>query len=174
MILKIVTFENPIIRKKLKPVARLDRDVMKFVADMRQTVLAEKDPEGVGLAANQVGHDRRIFLAKIGQEFQPFINPEITHYSKDYFEEFEGCLSIPDLYGFVKRAKTVTVKYMGTDGKPKTQTFEGLPSRIMQHELDHLNGKLFIDHVKLQTKEIYHFTGTDDKGEPQFEKYRLE
>ncbi len=149
---------------------------------MRQTVLAEKDPEGVGLAANQVGLDKRIFLAKIapksktsaGSEFAAFINPEITNFSKEMQEEFEGCLSIPDIFGYVKRAQEVTVRYTNTKGQIKSRTFTGLPARIMQHEMDHLNGRLFIDHVQNQSKELYRYLGTNKKGEPEFEKLKIE
>lgn len=186
--MKILTLTHPIIRKKLKAVGRIDAHVKKTIEEMRKTVLAEKDPEGVGLAANQVGLDMRLFLAKIvdaksrkklsdverAKAFSPFINPEITSYGKEMDEVFEGCLSIPDLYGFVKRPKSISVKYTNIDGKTVQRSFTGMPARIIQHEVDHLNGRLFIDHVAVQTKELFRYTGLNDKGEPQFEKVRME
>lgn len=171
--MKILNLEQPIIRKKLKPVSVIDQSVKTLIEKMRQTVEAEQDPEGVGLAANQVGIDQRLFLAKIGKTFEPFINPEILEYGKEIDEQFEGCLSIPDLFGFVKRPKEVTVKYTTPEGKAVTKTLKGMPARIIQHEMDHLNGRLFIDHVAAQTRELFRYLGHDDKGEPQFEKLQL-
>lgn len=188
--MKILTLEHPIIRKKLKPVGRVDGELKKTIEAMRKTVVDEKDPEGVGLAANQVGLDLRLFLAKITQDkgkkeqkksdavrakdFIPFINPEITSFSKEMDEVFEGCLSIPDLFGFVKRPKGLTARYTNSEGKVVTKEFSGMPARIIQHEVDHLNGRLFIDHVAIQTKELFRYLGTNDKGEPKFEKVKLE
>lgn len=188
--MKILTLEHPIIRKKLKPVGRVDNAIKKTIEEMRKTVVAEKDPEGVGLAANQVGIDLRLFLAKMPQDkekkeskksdaerardFIPFINPEITAFSKEMDEVFEGCLSIPDLFGFVKRPKELTVRYTNSEGKIVTKEFSGMPARIIQHEVDHLNGRLFIDHVAIQTKELFRYLETNDKGEPKFEKINME
>lgn len=173
-ILKIVTAEHPLIRKKLSAVKTIDNRIKELIEDMRKTVINEQDPEGVGLAANQVGVDSRVYLAKIGKEFVAFINPEIITYSKEMAEQFEGCLSITDYFGFVTRAKEVTVRYTTEKGKVGTKSFKGLAARIMQHELDHLNGRLFIDHVAVQSKEVFKYLGNDEKGEPKFEKYRLD
>ena len=137
------------LRQVSKPVAKIDSSIKKLVADMFETMY---DAPGIGLAAIQIGEPRRIVtmdLSKKEGETQPqvFINPEIVDESDDKSVHEEGCLSIPEYYEEVERPASVTVKYLDLDGKPHEVKASGLFATCIQHEVDHLNGVLFIDHI---------------------------
>ena len=132
-----------------KPVAKIDASAKKLVQDMFETMYAAP---GIGLAAIQVGEARRIItmdLAKKDEEKQPqvFINPEIVSKSKELSTHEEGCLSIPEYYEEVERPATVRVRYLDLDGKQHEVEATGLLATCIQHEIDHLDGVLFIDHI---------------------------
>ncbi len=137
------------LRQVSKPVAKIDSSIKKLVADMFETMY---DAPGIGLAAIQIGEPRRIVtmdLSKKEGETQPqvFINPEIVDESDDKSVHEEGCLSIPEYYEEVERPAAVTVKYLALDGKQHEVKATGLFATCIQHEIDHLNGVLFIDHI---------------------------
>ena len=137
------------LRQVSKPVGKIDSSIKKLVADMFETMY---DAPGIGLAAIQIGEPRRIVtmdLSKKEGETQPqvFINPEIVDESDDKSVHEEGCLSIPEYYEEVERPASVTVKYLDLDGKPHEVKATGLFATCIQHEIDHLNGVLFIDHI---------------------------
>jgi peptide deformylase len=140
-----------------KPVAKVDSAVRKLVEDMFETMY---DAPGIGLAAIQVGEPRRIVtldLAKKDEPKQPqvFINPELVWQSEERKVHEEGCLSIPEYYEEVERPAQVAVKYLDRDGKPQQIEATGLLATCLQHEIDHLNGVLFIDHIsKLKRDRI--------------------
>jgi peptide deformylase len=132
-----------------KPVARVDAAIRKLVEDMFETMY---DAPGIGLAAIQVGEPRRIVtmdLAKKDEPKQPqvFINPELVWESKDLKTYEEGCLSIPEYYEEVERPAEVKVKYLDIEGNEQEVEASGLLATCLQHEIDHLNGVLFIDHI---------------------------
>ena len=132
-----------------KPVAKIDSSVKKLVADMFDTMY---DAPGIGLAAIQIGEPKRVVtmdLAKKEGEKEPmvFINPEIVDESDEKSVHEEGCLSIPEYYEDVERPAVVTVKYLDLDGKEQRAKASGLFATCIQHEIDHLNGVLFIDHI---------------------------
>ena len=145
-ILKVVKYPDPVLSTRTKEVKKITDEDRKLVRDMIDTMYAEN---GVGLAANQVGIPKRIFVASAdqvkGQEMVYF-NPEIVR-SEGVIKEFEGCLSVPEFYEPVKRAKRVWMRATTLDGKRVEVKGEGLVSRIFQHEIDHLNGILFIDRL---------------------------
>lgn len=147
-ILKVVKFPDKVLSTKAEEVHRITDADHKLVRDMIDTMFAE---EGVGLAANQVGILKRIFVASAdqvrGKELVCF-NPRIVR-TEGRTKEFEGCLSVPEFYEPVKRFKTVWIRAMTLDGKEIDLKGEGLLSRIFQHEIDHLNGILFIDRLGL-------------------------
>ena len=137
------------LREVSKPVSKVDSSVRKLVADMFDTMY---DAPGIGLAAIQIGEPRRIVtmdLAKMEGEKQPmvFINPEIVEESDELSVHEEGCLSIPEYYEDVKRPAAVTVKNLDLDGAEQEAKATGLFATCIQHENDHLNGVLFIDHI---------------------------
>ena len=145
-VLKVVKYPHPVLHTRTKEVKKITSEDLKLVRDMIDTMYAEN---GVGLAANQVGVSKRIFVASAdqvkGQEMVYF-NPEIVR-SEGVIKEFEGCLSVPEFYEPVKRAKRVWMKATTPDGRRVEVKGEGLISRIFQHEIDHLNGILFIDRL---------------------------
>ena len=145
-ILPVVKFPHKVLKTKTAKVDLITAEDKKLVRDMIDTMYAEN---GVGLAANQVGVSKQIFVASpdqvLGKELV-FFNPVITK-KEGSLKEFEGCLSVPDLYEPVKRFKRVWLRAMTLEGKTVEVKAEGLLARIFQHEVDHLNGFLFIDRL---------------------------
>jgi len=140
---KIVKNGDPVLRKISKKVDNIDKRTIVLIDDMRDTL--EKSG-GVGLAAVQVGILKRIVLVDNGEEVLELINPEIISKEGEQ-EEVEGCLSCPDVWGITRRPMKVTVTALDRNGEQKTYTGEGLTARCFCHEIDHLDGKLFIDDV---------------------------
>ena len=145
----ILTLPDPRLRLVSDPVKAIGAETRKLAEDMFETMYAAP---GIGLAAIQVGVPQRVItldLAKKDEPPQPqvFINPEITWYSEEKGVYEEGCLSIPEYYEEVERPARVKVKYLDVDGKPHEIEADGLLATCIQHEIDHLNGVLFIDHI---------------------------
>ncbi len=145
-------------RLRLKSVAvkALDKPVRALIDDMFETMYAAP---GIGLAAIQIGEPLRLVtmdLAKKDEPRQPqvFINPEVTWWSDVKATYEEGCLSIPEYYEEVERPKTVRVKYLDLDGKPRAIEAEGLLATCLQHEIDHVNGVLFIDYISKLKRDM--------------------
>ena len=153
----IIILPDKRLRLVSKPVAKITDDVRTLVADMFETMY--KAP-GIGLAAIQVGVPQRVVtmdLSKREAEAEPkvFINPEITWSSEEKSPYEEGCLSIPDIHEDVERPSRVKIKYLDLDGKAHEEDADGLFATCIQHEVDHLNGVLFIDHIsKLKRDRI--------------------
>jgi peptide deformylase len=146
---EIITLPDKTLRLKSEPVKAIDAGVKKLVDDMFETMY---EAPGIGLAAIQIGVAKRIItmdLSKKENEHKPqvFINAEIIWSSEDKSKYEEGCLSIPEYYEEVERPAEVKVKYLGLDGKSHEITAKGLLATCLQHEIDHTNGILFIDHL---------------------------
>ena len=139
-LLTILHHPDPKLRQKAKAVERFDAALQKFIDDMFETMYAAK---GIGLAAPQVGRLERLSVIDVDKQPIVLINPEIIE-SEGTIKGEEGCLSIPEIYGDVERAARVVVRAMGVDGKPFEIEGRELLSRCMQHEIDHLHGRLFI------------------------------
>jgi peptide deformylase len=138
---------SPVLRQRAAPVARVDDEVRQLVDDLFDTMRAAK---GVGLAANQVGMARRVAVVDTGEQDPPplvLINPTIVERSDDSETAEEGCLSIPEIYGEVERPLRVTVEALDRDGRPYRIDVMGYKARAIQHEIDHLDGVLFLDHL---------------------------
>jgi len=147
----IITGEkNPILRQKSKEVEHFTKEVYDLIEQMKQIVIKEN---ALGLAAVQIGIPKRIIVCRVNDEFKVFINPEIKAFSKQKDCLEEGCLSLPNIYGEVERPKTITLLAKNEEGKKIKLKVFGLLSRIIQHEIDHLNGILFIDKAKKIRKE---------------------
>jgi peptide deformylase len=145
----IIILPDKRLRLVSDPVKKIDAETKKLVADMFETMY---DAPGIGLAAIQVGVPRRIVtmdLSKKEEDAKPhvFINPQLLSVSDDKVVREEGCLSIPEFYEEVERPAKVKVKYLDLDGKEHELEAEGLLATCLQHEIDHLNGVLFIDHI---------------------------
>jgi len=130
-----------VLRKQAKAVSKLDRGVKKLVDDMVATM---RESNGLGLAANQIGVLQKVFVYDDGTGLGVLINPEIVSAAGEQIG-IEGCLSVPGLQGEVRRANEIVVKGKDLNGKPVKIKAEGLLARIIQHEIDHLDGTLFID-----------------------------
>ena len=144
--LKLRYIGDPILRRETEPVPAFDKSLKNFVNDMIKTMHKE---DGIGLAAPQIGHLKKIIVVDISgieEDEKPrvFINPEITHSSGESVVE-EGCLSIPEVREDVSRPEKIKVKYYNENGDNFEDEFDGWMARVLQHEIDHLNGILFVD-----------------------------
>lgn len=169
------------LRVKTKNVKKISPSLLQTLKDMVTTTLSFKDPEGVGLAATQIGHTERYFVGMIGENVEKkggnplkaFINPQITWYSKRTKKYFEGCLSIPDTWGDTIRSTSIKVTYMDDKGVAHKETLKGVNAWIFQHEVDHLDGILFADRVLQQKGKFYKFKGKDKAGGDIFEEITI-
>jgi peptide deformylase len=155
MIYPIVKFGNPVLEKKAEIVTVFDNELRKLIDDMFESMYAAR---GVGLAAPQVGVSRRIAVIDVTFKEDPkaklvLINPEIIH-TEGRFKQSEGCLSIPDFRENVTRPRAVTVRAQDEHGKIFELTGEELLARALQHETDHLNGKLYISHISALKRDL--------------------
>ena len=147
--MKIVIHPNKILREKAEKVEKIDKEIKNLVKEMKKTMIQQN---GVGLAANQIGKSLSIFVAYDNKKFYTFINPEIVKFfGKEKIME-EGCLSVPNVWGQIKRYEGVVISYQDLFGKKKKLKAKGLLAQIIQHEIDHLNGVLFIDKAIEVTK----------------------
>ena len=151
--MNIVTLGNDILRAKAEPVKNIDGNTAKIAVDMLETLLAAR---GLGLAGPQVGIGERIFVVHINDDVpRVFINPEILEASPDITKYEEGCLSIPGIWANVQRPSALRIQAWNEKGKAFTLEADDLLARVIQHEFDHLNGVLFIDHLsELKRKRI--------------------
>jgi peptide deformylase len=145
---------DPVLREKAEPVAGVTAEVRTLIADMFDTMYAE---EGVGLAAPQVGIGLRVIVIDPREEdVEPFalINPQIVRFGDEVGRDEEGCLSIPGLKEIVQRPTTVLVEAVNPDGEPVSIDANGLLARILQHEVDHIDGILFVDRVSALKRKL--------------------
>jgi peptide deformylase len=147
----IITLPDPRLRRRAEPVAAIDEGLRRLAADMLETMY---DAPGIGLAATQIGVMQRVFVMDCAEKDQPpaplvAINPEIVWSSEEVETCEEGCLSIPEVYEEVSRPARVRMRWTDLDGIEQEREFDGRPAVCVQHELDHLNGKLFIDRLSV-------------------------
>ena len=155
--LNIVTYPDKFLRRSAAPVKDIAGTIQKIIENMGYTMYKSN---GVGLAAIQVGFDNSLIVYDISQgegkrSLQVLINPKIIESHGRITSEKEGCLSVPDLRADVKRAESVLVEGFDRDGNPKRIDAEGHLAIVLQHEIDHLNGILFLDHLSVLKKELY-------------------
>ena len=166
----IITLPDKRLRLKSEPVKAIDKDIRALIDDMFETMYAAP---GIGLAAIQIAVPKRVVtmdLAKKDEPAQPqvFINPEVVWSSDDKATYEEGCLSIPEYYEEVERPQSVRVKYLDRDGKAQEIEASGLLATCLQHEIDHINGVLFIDHISKLKRDMVlkKFKKAAKRGEP--------
>ena len=152
----ILTLPDPRLRKAATPVTAIDAELRALVADMFETMY---DAPGVGLAATQLGVMKRLFVMDCAGKDEPpapmaFINPEIVAVSEETETSEEGCLSIPEVYDMVTRPAGVRLRWTDLGGAQQEADFTDRPAVCVQHELDHLNGKLFIDHLSIVRRSM--------------------
>lgn len=186
----IIQAPNEILRTPAKPVNFYGAKLEKIITKMKQTLLAQNDPEGVGLAANQVGLPISCFLARFStrkdEPVRVFINPEIIAHSENFQPankeeeektQLEGCLSLPKYYGIVKRYAWVRIKYyvLSIKGtlKESEEKFGGFAATVIQHEMDHLDGKIFVERILEQNGKLYKSIGKNKKRKDTWEEVEL-
>lgn len=172
--INIIRAPNPTLRIKTKPVKKITPALLQTLKQMIKLAKTFKDPEGVGLASTQIGLDECFFVVKNGQQFMAVINPKILSTGKRTRTYLEGCLSIPDYYGEVKRHSLIKVSCKDQVGQTITKTLKGIPAWIFQHEMDHLEGVLFPDKVLKQKGKFYKCIGKDKTGTDIFEEVMLQ
>ena len=143
--LEVVTYGDPVLEKRAEPITEFDEGLALLCAQMFEAL---KRDHGIGLAAPQVGVSKRVFITDVDEDKKRiFVNPEIVMTSPDLVEYEEGCLSFPGLYFMVKRSSNLRVQAFNEKGKPFTVEAEGMLARVILHEYDHLDGKLFIERI---------------------------
>lgn len=170
----IITLPNPHLRQRSSRVHVITDDVIKLVDDMIKASLDWEDSRpheiSAALAAVQVDHMERVVIIrsdfddKATRDFTPLINPEIVKYEGDLIADYEGCLSVSKVYGKVPRYSKIRVKALDIEGNEIRFKAEGFLARVIQHEIDHTNGVVFIDHIRDQHNAFYRL---DEKGELQ-------
>ena len=176
----IITLPNPHLRERSRRVGYVDEKMMDLVQNMADALLdweSKRDHEvGVALAAVQIDVQKRVVIVrndfdnKDDRTFLIFINPEITKFEGEIVEDFEGCLSVRDIYGKVPRYEKVRVKALDQHGKEFRVTLDGFLARIMQHEIDHTNGIMFVDHIKENKEAFYHLEKSGNLKRLDYEK----
>lgn len=151
----ILTAPDPALRQISQPVEEVNEDIQSLMDDMLETMYAAP---GIGLAAIQIGVPKRVIVMDLAGEDEPpapryFVNPVIKSPSDDAALYNEGCLSVPEYYEDVERPATCTIEYLDYNGAPKVEHAEGLLATCIQHEMDHLEGVLFIDHLSRLKRE---------------------
>ncbi|MBI1805746.1 MAG: peptide deformylase [Ignavibacteria bacterium] len=157
-VLPIYTYGAPVLRKKARPVKQVTDEIVKLVVDMFETM---HKANGIGLAANQVGSPVRVIVIDVSEmeemkDVKPLtlINPQIVHQTGMWVME-EGCLSIPEVRDDVERAESITLRYKDSNFHDLELEVGGMLARVILHEIDHLNGVLFIDHLSPEKKKIH-------------------
>lgn len=186
--MQIVKAPDPRLRIQTKPVKKITPGLLQTTKDMIKLTKTFHDPEGVGMASTQIGMDGQFFVALEQEEkkaasakgsdepmekFITVFNPKITWTGKRVKKYFEGCLSIPNYWGEVERYYAIKVTYQDETGKAIHANLKGVLAWIFQHEIDHLNGKLFPDRVLEQKGKFYKFTGKDKTGTDNFEEVTI-
>lgn len=171
----IIALPNKHLRQRSRKVGLVTDEIKRLIKDMEEATLDWEDHRqheiGVALAAIQIDKPLKVvvirnnFENKDDRSFSVFINPEITKYEGDIVDDFEGCLSVPDIYGKVPRHSKVRVKALDQDAKQVRITAEGFLARVFQHEIDHTTGLVFVDHIK-DNEDAFFRLKKDGKLEP--------
>ena len=154
---KIYQYPDSVLRKQTEKIATFDNGLAKLVEDMAETMY---DAPGIGLAAPQIGKSIKLVVVDISEDqegekkYMPLINPEIIAHEGTQLDE-EGCLSVPELTANVKRYLKITVAYQDLQGQPHELSTEDRFAVVLQHEIDHLNGTLFLDHLSPLKRSLY-------------------
>lgn len=156
---EIITYPNPLLLNPSEPVLEITDEIRELIEDMADTMF---EAPGSGLAAVQVGVNKQVIvvnttgnLEEEEKSWYALINPEIIEKDGVFISEDEGCLSVPEFRATVKRANRVVVRALDRNGEPMTIELEGFHAVILQHEIDHLNGVLFIDHISALKRNLY-------------------
>lgn len=176
----IITLPHPSLRTKSKRVGVITKEIKQLVANMEAATIdwemSREHEVGVALAAVQINKLFRVVVVrndyndKSNRDFTVLINPEITKYEGQQIEDYEGCLSVKNIYGKVPRYEKVRVKALDINGKPFRLTADGFLARIMQHEIDHTNGVVFVDHIKDKPEAFYRLSTSGEIEQLNYSK----
>jgi peptide deformylase len=178
---RIVKIPQPVLTTAAKPIINFDKRLLRLIEELKTTLMSARNPKGVGLAAPQIGEPYRVFVTRPHekQAIRVFINPEILSRSDTLTKgvpernnKLEGCLSIPRVWGYVKRAESLRLRYQDETGTKHEEAFTGFMATIIQHETDHLNGTLFTHRVLEQQGKFYQ-AGKDEDGKDILEEIEL-
>ena len=167
MIKPVISLPDKRLRQRSFEIVAFDQNLANLISNLIDTLEAQTDPPGLGLSAVQIGVLKRVFVARIRNKIKPFVNPKILKFSQKEIAIIEGCLSIPDLYGHVIRPAELDLEAQDRYGKIIKNHYKGLAARVIQHEVDHLNGALFIDHIHTQNGKLFRVE-KDKGGHEQF------
>jgi len=177
----IISLPHPSLRTKSKRVGVITEEIKQLVSDMEAATIdwemSREHEVGVALAAVQINQLFRIVVVrndyndKSNHEFTVLINPEIVKYEGQQVEDYEGCLSVKNIYGKVSRYEKVRVKALDIEGKSFRLTAEGFLARIMQHEIDHTNGIVFIDHIRDDIEAFFRLSTSGEIEQLNYSKY---
>lgn len=177
MIKPFISLPDEKIRQKSDEIVAFDKSLTALVKDLTDTAAAQTNPTALGLAAPQIGVFKRVFIARIrnrqslsANKFKPFVNARLIKASKKQGAHLEGCFSVQGIYGHVIRPLEVTVETQDISGKTITRNYKGLPARILQHEIDHLEGILFVDHTYQQNGKLFKIE-RDKKGNEELVEF---
>ena len=171
--LRIIRAPHEVLSQSANPVEKIDKKILALIDEMKKTLNRQRNPQGVGLAAPQIGYSLKIFITKPIPKsvIRVFINPEITWVSEDLTSSdpdsknpLEGCLSLPKIWGPVKRHKSLKLRYLTPDGKTHEELLKDFLAVIIQHEMDHLEGRLFTQKVLEQKGKLYQVVGKNENG----------
>lgn len=176
---KIITVPNPLLKQKSKKVHKVTKEILDLISKLKEIAAQKEGTKGVGLSAVQVGIPKAVFIAWSvkSRKFLAFINPEITWKSKRMIlgvpraNKLEGCLSVPNIWGLVKRHQVVKIRYQTPSGQIITRRFKGFLGVIVQHEYDHLQGILFTDRILEQKGKLYELK-KDKEGKERLEEIK--
>lgn len=144
----LIGADNPVLRTKTERVGKVTKDVLKILKDMKETT---KHANGLGIAGPQVGYGLRMCIVTIGGKMLPLVDPDIVWKSAEKAIAEEGCLSLPGIWREVPRATSITVRYMDAKGTQQERRLTDLDARVVQHEVDHLEGVLIVDYPQAAT-----------------------
>jgi peptide deformylase len=177
----IISLPHPSLRTKSKRVGVITDEIRQLVSDMEAATIdwemSREHEVGVALAAVQINQLYRVVVVrndyndKSNHEFTVLINPEIVKYEGKQVEDYEGCLSVKNIYGKVSRYEKVRVKALDIEGKSFRLTAEGFLARIMQHEIDHTNGIVFIDHIRDDTEAFFRLSASGEIEQLNYSKH---
>ena len=149
-ILPIKIYGSEVLRRKTEAIGELTDDIRELISGMRDSLYYH---QGIGLAANQVGVSKQLFVVDSGEGLKVFINPRIKERDIAVTAE-EGCLSLPEIYVEIPRSRSILLEYMDEEGKEKTLEADGLLARVIQHECDHLDGMMTVDHAGFLARKM--------------------
>ncbi|MBU2566294.1 peptide deformylase [Patescibacteria group bacterium] len=152
---EVLTYKSPSVRERSIEIAQKDITTKEFQDFLNKLIKTMEVEDGVGIASPQIGINKRVVIVTLGRQVMALINPEITKFSDTLIETEEGCLSVPKVYGLVERSKKIHLKALDRHGRRFETDLKNFDSVVVQHELDHLDGILFVDKTHKITKGEY-------------------